>query len=93
MSVEVRLPTVLRSHAGGNSIVIALGSTVGEVLDDLSRNYPDMKGRLLGEDGSLHRFVNVYVNDDDVRYLNQLDTRVADGDTISILPAVAGGES
>lgn len=93
MSIEVRLPTVLRSQAGGRSNVAALGSTVGEVLADLSRSYPGIKDQLLGEDGRLHRFVNVYVNDDDVRYLDQLDTRVSDGDTISILPAVAGGES
>jgi molybdopterin converting factor small subunit len=61
------------------------------VLSDLVRTHPGLTGQVLTEDGSLHRFVNVYVNDDDVRYLNQLDTRVSDGDTVSILPAVAGG--
>ena len=91
MAVEVRLPTVLRSHAGGSSTVTAEGATVGEVLADLVRTYPGMAGQIVTEDGSLHRFVNVYVNDDDVRYLDQLDTKVADGDTVSILPAVAGG--
>ena len=91
MSVEVRLPTVLRPRAVGRPIVQANGATIGEVLADLVRSYPDMAGQLLTEDGSLHRFVNVYVNDDDVRYLQQLETKVADGDTISILPAVAGG--
>jgi len=89
--VEVRLPTVLRPHAGGKSTVTAEGSTIGEVLADLVRTYPGMAGQVLTEDGTLHRFVNVYVDDDDVRYLDQLDTSVSDGDTVSILPAVAGG--
>lgn len=93
MPVEVRLPTVLRSHAGGQTTVAANGATIGEVLADLARAYPGMAGQLLTDDGSLHRFVNVYVNDDDVRYLDALDTKVADGDTVSILPAVAGGRS
>lgn len=91
MSVEVRLPTVLRPHAGGASTVTANGSTIGEVLADLVRSYPGMAGQVLTDDGALHRFVNVYVDDDDVRYLQQLDTKVPDGATVSILPAVAGG--
>ena len=91
MPVEVRLPTVLRTHSGGQAKVEANGTTIGEVLADLVSSYPAMAGQVLTEDGNLHRFVNVYVNDDDVRYLDQLDTKVADGDTISILPAVAGG--
>ena len=91
MPVQVRLPTVLRPLAGGQSAVSASGSTIGEVLGELVNTYPGMAGQVLTEDGSLHKFVNVYVNDDDVRYLNQLDTKVSDGDTISILPAVAGG--
>ena len=91
MSVDVRLPTVLRPHAGGQSTVTATGTTIGEVLADLVANYPGMAGQVLTEDGNLHRFVNVYVDDDDVRYLEQLDTKVADGVTVSILPAVAGG--
>ncbi len=91
MAVEVRLPTVLRQHAGGRSAVIAEGTTIGEVLSDLVRSYPGLKGQVLTEDGTLHKFVNVYVDDDDVRYLEQLDTKVADGVTVSILPAVAGG--
>jgi molybdopterin synthase sulfur carrier subunit len=89
--VEVRLPTVLRPHAGGRSTVSANGSTIGEVLNDLVVTYPGMAGQVLTEDGTLHRFVNVYVDDDDVRYLEQLDTKVPDGATVSILPAVAGG--
>jgi len=91
LPVAVRLPTVLRPAAGGNSTVTANGSTIGEVLADLVAAYPAMAGQVLTEDGTLHKFVNVYVNDDDVRYLDQLDTKVADGDEISILPAVAGG--
>jgi len=89
--VDVRLPTVLRPHAGGQSTVSANGSTIGEVLGDLVRNYPGMAGQVLTDDGTLHRFVNVYVDDDDVRYLEQLDTKVPHGATVSILPAVAGG--
>ena len=91
MPVEVRLPTVLRTHAGGRSTVSVEGSTIGEVLQSLVTAHPGMTGQVLTEDGSLHRFVNVYLNDDDVRYLDRLDTKVADGDTVSILPAVAGG--
>jgi sulfur-carrier protein len=91
MPVEVRLPTVLRPHAGGLSTVSAQGSTIGEVLNDLVATYPGMAGQVLTDDGTLHRFVNVYVDDDDVRYLEQLDTKVPDGATVSILPAVAGG--
>jgi molybdopterin converting factor small subunit len=91
MAVLVRLPTVLRPHAGGQSTVSAEGGTIGEVLNDLVARYPGMAGQVLTEDGTLHRFVNVYVDDDDVRYLEQFDTKVADGATVSILPAVAGG--
>jgi len=89
--VDVRLPTVLRSQTGGQSTVSVDASTIGEVLQRLVTEYPGMSGQLLNDDGSLHRFVNVYVNDDDVRYLSLLDTPVKDGDEISILPAVAGG--
>jgi molybdopterin synthase sulfur carrier subunit len=89
--VEVRLPTVLRSQAGGQSTVTVKGSTIGDVLRELVAEYPGMAGQLLNEDGSLHKFVNVYVNDDDVRYLEALDTPVKEGDEVSLLPAVAGG--
>jgi molybdopterin synthase sulfur carrier subunit len=89
--VQVNLPTVLRSHAGGAKTVSAEGSTVGEVLEALAREYPGLSGQVVDDDGSLHKFVNVYLNDDDVRYLSSLDTPVKDSDEISILPAVAGG--
>jgi MoaD family protein len=91
VSVEVRLPTVLRSAANGHAAIAVDGGTIGEVIERLHSQYPAMGGQLLREDGSLHRFVNVYVNDDDVRYLERLDTKVEDGDVVSILPAVAGG--
>ena len=91
MAVEVRLPNILRPHAGGQATVSADGSTIGEVLKALVAEYPGMAGQLVTEAGEMHKFVNVYVNDDDVRYLDKLDTKVTDGDTVSILPAVAGG--
>ncbi len=91
MTVQVNLPTVLRSHAGGAKTVAARGSTVGEVLSALVEEYPGLSGQVIHSDGTLHKFVNVYLNDDDVRYLSALDTPVKDADEISILPAVAGG--
>ncbi len=91
MPVEVRLPTVLRQHAGGLATVRANGTTVAEVFDDLVRQFPLLAGQVVTEEGSLHRFVNVYCNDDDVRFLEKLDTKVSDNDVITILPAVAGG--
>ncbi len=91
MAVEVRLPTVLRSQAGGAPAVQVDGATVGEVLSKLVAEYPGMAGQVLTAEGALHKFVNVYVDDDDVRYLQGLDTPVPDGAEVSILPAVAGG--
>jgi sulfur-carrier protein len=89
--VEIRIPTVLRSQAGGRPTVQVEGKTIGEVLNNLVNENPGLKGQVLTDDGELHKFVNVYVNDDDVRYLDKLDTLVTAGDTVSILPAVAGG--
>ena len=91
MSVEVKLPTLLRVHAGGASSVTADGATVGEVFAALTDRHPGLVGNLVDGDGKLHKFVNVYRNDDDIRYLDSLDTKVADGDVISVIPAVAGG--
>lgn len=91
MAVTVLLPTLLRAQADGASSVTVEGATVGEVFEHLIDRHPGLAGNLLGDDGSLHKFVNVYRNDDDIRYLEQLDTAVSDGDEISILPAVAGG--
>jgi sulfur-carrier protein len=91
MAVEVRIPTILRKHTGGEKAVSADGDTVRDLLGDLDRRYPGIAGSLLTGDGSLHRFVNVYVNDEDVRFLGALDAKLADGDVVAILPAVAGG--
>jgi sulfur-carrier protein len=91
VSVEVKLPTVLRTHADGQASVRSDGTTVGEVFADVVARYPSMRGNLLDDSGGLHKFVNVYKNDDDIRYLDQLDTKVETGDVLSILPAVAGG--
>ena len=91
MSISVRLPTVLRPHANGEARLDVDGGTVGEIIDGIVRKFPGMATNLLDQDGSLHRFVNVYVNDEDVRYLEKMETTVVDGDELSILPAVAGG--
>ncbi|MEA2550878.1 MAG: sulfur-carrier protein [Actinomycetota bacterium] len=91
MAVTVKLPTILRKHAGNEAKVSAEGTTLSAVLKDLEANYPGITKNVISEDGGLHRFINVYVNDEDVRYLGSLETAIADGDTVSILPAVAGG--
>ena len=91
MTVSIRLPTVLRSHVGGQASVEIQGATIGDILSTLVAEHPGLSGQVIAEDGTLNKFVNIYVNDDDVRYLPQLATPVADGDEISILPAVAGG--
>jgi molybdopterin synthase sulfur carrier subunit len=87
----VRIPPVLRPKTGGQPEVEAGGETVGEVLLGLTTDYPDTQSQLFGEDGGLNRYVNVYLNDEDVRVLDGLDTGVEDGDTVVILPAMAGG--
>ena len=91
MSVTVRVPTTLRTLTGGQSEVTVEGSTVGEVLAALESAHPGFSDRILDEQGALRRFVNVFVADDDVRYLQALDTPVPEGGTVSIIPAVAGG--
>ena len=91
MPAEIRLPTVLRAQAGGQASVSVDGATVGELFNALIEQYPGLRGNLLDEQGGLHKFVNVYTNDEDIRYLEGLDTKVNDGDVLSILPAVAGG--
>ena len=91
MPVQVNLPTVLRPHAGGERTVAVDGATVGEVLVALVDRYPGMSGQVIDDSGALHKFVNVYLNDDDVRYLSGVDTPVGGSDELSILPAVAGG--
>ena len=91
MSAVLRIPTVLRPAMGGETTIIVEGTTIGAVLSDVTERYPAVKGQLLNEDGTLHRFLNVYVNDDDVRYLGGVDAPVVDADEITLLPAVAGG--
>jgi sulfur-carrier protein len=91
MAVEIKLPTVLRAQADGQASVAVDGATVGEVFTSLVGRYPGLRGNLLDDGGALHKFVNVYKDDDDIRYLDGLDTKLADGDVLSILPAVAGG--
>ncbi len=87
----IRIPPVLRPQTGGQAEVEASGANVGEVLRSLTADHPDTKGQLFGNDGDLNRYVNVYLNDEDVRVLEGLQTAVADGDTVVILPAMAGG--
>lgn len=91
MSVSVRIPTILRSYTGGESEVSADGGTLTEVLESLDASYPGIKGRIVDEAGDLRRFVNVYVGNDDVRFLENLATATPDGTQISVIPAVAGG--
>jgi MoaD family protein len=91
MSVRVKLPTILRKFAGGEAQVDADGGTLRDVLTNLESSYPGITKNVMTDDGGLHRFINIYVNDEDVRYLGSLETEVTDGDTISLLPAVAGG--
>jgi MoaD family protein len=88
---QVKIPPVLRSSTGGESQVEAGGSTVGEVLRALAEQHPATESQLFSEDGELNRYVNVYVNDEDVRVLDGLDTGVKESDTLVILPAMAGG--
>jgi sulfur-carrier protein len=91
MAVEVRVPTILRTHTGGEKKVEAQGATLREAIDDLEDRHPGIKGKLIDDEGSLHRFVNLYVNDEDVRFLGGAETPLDDGDVVAILPAVAGG--
>ena len=91
MAIEVRIPTILRTHTGGNKTVEGSGATLAALVDDLDSKHPGLKGRLVTDEGKLHRFVNVYVNDEDVRFAGGLDAAVHDGDNVTILPAVAGG--
>ncbi|MFC7675241.1 MoaD/ThiS family protein [Mycolicibacterium sp. GCM10028919] len=90
MTVSVSIPTILRTHTGGEKRVSASGDTLKAVIDDLEANYSGITERLVDKD-KLHRFVNIYVNDEDVRFSGGLDTTISDGDSVTILPAVAGG--
>ena len=91
MAIEVRIPTILRPYTGDERSVEGSGATVLGVIDDLESRFAGIKDRLVEESGDVRRFVNIYVNDEDIRFTGGLDTAVADGATIVILPAVAGG--
>ena len=91
MAVQVKIPTILRSYTDGAKSVPGDGATLSALFDDLETRHAGLRGRLITEDGALHRFVNVYVNDEDVRFTGSLDTVLSDGDAVTILPAVAGG--
>ena len=91
MTVSVRIPTILRTYTGGESEVKADGTTLAEVLDDLESSYTGIRARILDDSGDIRRFVNVYVGNDDVRFLEGLATATPDGAQLSIIPAVAGG--
>ena len=90
-AVEVRIPTILRKYTGDEKKVAAAGTTIREVLSDLDVRHPGIAGQLFTDNGALHRFVNVYLNDEDIRFLGALDAEVAEGDIVAVLPAVAGG--
>jgi len=89
--VQVRIPTPLRKLTAGSEAVDADGASVAAVVESLEQNYPGMKNRVLDETGAVRRFVNIFVNGEDIRFLQQLDTPVKDGDELSIVPAIAGG--
>ncbi len=94
MAIEVRIPTILRTYTGGEKAVTADGASLSALIDDLEGNHPGIKERLVDtKDGSadLRRFVNVYINDEDVRFIGSLDAELSDGDQVVVLPAVAGG--
>ena len=91
MPVEVRVPPLVQKVTGGQRTLTATGGTVNELLENLDRQYPGFARELRDEQGQVHRFVNIYVNDEDVRFSGGLDTEISDGDSVTILPAVAGG--
>jgi sulfur-carrier protein len=91
MAIEVKIPTILRTYTGGEKAVEAKGDTLVALIDDLDARHPGLKGRLITDEGALHRFVNIYVNDEDVRFTGSLETPLKDGDSVTVLPAVAGG--
>jgi sulfur-carrier protein len=91
MAIEVRIPTILRSYTGGAKIVEGSGDTLADLLTDLDTRHSGIRGRLVTPEGALHRFVNIYVNDEDVRFLGGLEAKLSDGASVTVLPAVAGG--
>ena len=92
MAIEVRIPTILRTYTDGAKAVDAQGASLSALIDDLEANHPGLKDRLI-DNGDLRRFVNVYINDEDVRFIGGLEAPVSDGDQVVVLPAVAGGSA
>ena len=93
MAIEVRIPPILRTYTDGEKAVTGEGQSIGALIEDLESNHPGIKGRLLDDEGGLRRFVNVYVNDEDVRFIGGLEAELSDGDQVVVLPAVAGGSA
>lgn len=91
MTVKVSIPTILRSYTGGDAVIEGDGDTLAELFHDLGTRYGGLRARLVTEDGQPLKFVNIYVNDEDVRFSGSLETKLADGDSVTIIPAVAGG--
>ena len=91
MSVRVRVPTPLRRFTGGADEISVSGATIASVVEDLEQHHPGIKERICDEEGKVRRFVNIFVNGDDIRFLSNLETAVKDGDEVSIVPAIAGG--
>ena len=91
MAIEVKIPTILRTYTGGEKAVPAAGASLAELIEDLESRHTGIRGRLVDDNGALRRFVNIYLNDEDVRFLGGLETSLKDGDSVTILPAVAGG--
>jgi MoaD family protein len=91
MAIEVKIPTILRPYTGGEKTVPGDGAKLSELIEDLEARHTGIRGRLVDDNGALRRFVNIYLNDEDVRFLGGLETSLKDGDSVTILPAVAGG--
>ena len=91
MGIKVRIPTPLQKMTGDRPEVEVAGSSVGDVIENLEKSYPGIKGRICDESGKVRRFVNIYVNDEDIRFLSAEKTKLKDGDSVSIIPAIAGG--
>jgi MoaD family protein len=91
VAVEVRIPTVFRKFTNNDAVAEVTPGTIGQMIEQLSERYPGFRDQILTGTGELHRYVNVYVNDEDARYLDKLETKVSDGDVVSLLPSVAGG--
>ncbi|MCW5830243.1 MAG: MoaD/ThiS family protein [Deltaproteobacteria bacterium] len=91
MAIKVRIPTPLRKYTANQAEVSASGGTIKAIIDDLDRNHPGLKDRICDENGKLRKFVNIFLNDEDVRFMESIDTPVKDGDEVGIVPAIAGG--